>query len=95
MRGDPQSAEATVVVVRADGSDERVVVPEDRVHRGFGVVAWTPNGTSLVVQVDSPPFLTPATDGKLSLFDALGEREERVLTPPAHTDGRRPLLQHQ
>jgi dipeptidyl aminopeptidase/acylaminoacyl peptidase len=82
IRGDPQSGDATVVVVRADGSDERVVLPKGREHRGFAVLAWTPDGASLVVQLDTPPFTYPHGDGELSLFDSFGKGEEQMLTPP-------------
>ena len=82
IRGDPQTGDSTIVVVRADGSDERVLLPKGREHRGFGVLAWTPDGSSLVAQLDRPPFTYPHGDGELSLFDASGSGEERVLTPP-------------
>ena len=72
IRGDPQTGESTIVVVRADGSDERVLLPKGREHRGFGSIAWTPDGDSLLVQLDTPPFTYPHDDGKLSLFDSSG-----------------------
>ena len=59
IRGNPQTGKAKVVVVRADGSDERLIFPEGRKHRGLGNYGWTPNGDALVVQLDSRPFLYP------------------------------------
>ena len=82
IRGDPQTGESTIVVVRADGSDERVILPKGREHRGFGVLAWTPDGGSLVAQLDTPPFTYPHGDGELSLFDSFGSGSEQLLTPP-------------
>jgi dipeptidyl aminopeptidase/acylaminoacyl peptidase len=82
VRGDPQTKDSTIVVVRADGSDERVVLPKERKHRGFGVLAWTPDGSSLVVELDRLPFTYPHGDGELSLFDSSGSGGERILTPP-------------
>ena len=82
IRGDPQTKDSTIVVVRADGAGERVLLPKGRKHRGFAVLAWTPDGSSLVAQLDRPPFTYPHGDGELSLFDASGSGEERVLTPP-------------
>lgn len=82
IRGDPQTNDSTIVVVRADGSDERVLLPKGRQHRGFGVLAWTPDGSSLVAQLDRLPFTYPYGDGELSLFDASGSGKEQVLTPP-------------
>ena len=85
IRGDPQTEKSTVVVVRNDGSDERVILPKGREHRGFGLLAWTPDGASLVVQLDTPPFATPVSDGELSLFDSSGSGEEQLITPPLAT----------
>ena len=82
IRGDPASEKATVVVVRNDGSDERVILPKGRKHLGFGLLAWTPDGASIVVQLDTPPFTYPYGDGELSAFDAFGTGEERLLAPP-------------
>lgn len=82
IRGDPETGDSTIVVVRADGTDERTVLPEGRQHRGFGGVTWTPDGASLVVQLDRPPFTTPYSDGELSLFDAFGSGCEQLLAPP-------------
>jgi hypothetical protein len=70
------------VVVRTDGSDERLILPRGRKHQGFGSWGWTPNGVSLVVELDRPPFTFPHGDGELSLFDSFGRHDERVLTPP-------------
>ena len=95
IRGDPQTGESTIVVVRADGSDERVLLPKGREHRGFGSIAWTPDGDSLFVQLDTPPFTYPHDDGELSLFDSSGTGEERLITPPLATIARRPRLQLQ
>lgn len=82
IRGNPQTGKAKVVVVRADGSDERLIFPEGRKHRGLGNYAWTPDSDSLVVQLDRLPFVYPHGDGELSLFESLGTGKERVLTPP-------------
>jgi hypothetical protein len=86
IRGDPQTGDSTIVVVRADGSDERVLLPQGREHRGFGSVAWTPDSDSFLVQLDTPPFVMGSeTDGELSLFDPSGTLEERLITPPLPT----------
>jgi Tol biopolymer transport system component len=82
IRGDPQAGDSTIVVVRADGSDERVILPKGRKHRGFDVLAWTPDGGSLVAQLDTPPFTYPYGDGELSLVDSFGSGSEQLLTPP-------------
>jgi Tol biopolymer transport system component len=82
IRGDPQTGDSTIVVVRADGSGERVLLSKRREHRGFYLLAWTPDGSSLVAQVDRPPFPYPHGDGELSRFDASGSGKEQVLTPP-------------
>jgi WD40 repeat protein len=84
VRGDPYD-DASIVVVRADGSDERVVMPKGFSKRGVGPFAWTPDSASLVVEHDSEPFTTPYHDGELSLFDASGMAEPRLLTPPLPT----------
>lgn len=80
LRGDPR-ADSAIVVVKADGSDERVAVPAGYSRRGIGF-AWTPDGGSLLVNHDRFPFTTPSFDGELSLFDASGVAEPRPLTPP-------------
>jgi dipeptidyl aminopeptidase/acylaminoacyl peptidase len=82
IRGNPQTGEAKVVVVRADGSDERLIFPEGRKHRGLGSYGWTPDSDFLVVQLDRLPFVYLHDDGELSLFDSLGTGKERILTPP-------------
>jgi dipeptidyl aminopeptidase/acylaminoacyl peptidase len=82
IRGNPQTGQSTIVVVRADGSDERVLLPRGRKHRGFGGIAWTPDGEWVLVQLDTPPFTYSHDDGELSLVDASGTGEERLLTPP-------------
>ena len=82
IRGNPQTAQAKVVVVRTGGSDERLIFPRGRRHRGLGNYGWTPNGNSLVVELDRAPFSYPRGDGELSLFDSGGSGEEQVLTPP-------------
>ena len=43
---------------------------------------WIPDRASLVVNHDSRPFTTPYFDGELSLLDATGVDEPRLLTPP-------------
>jgi dipeptidyl aminopeptidase/acylaminoacyl peptidase len=86
IRGNPQTKDSTIVVVRADGSDERVLLPQGRKHRGFVVLAWTPDGSSLVAQLDRTPFiLASSSDGELSLFDSFGTGDERRLAPPLPT----------
>lgn len=81
VRGDPYG-DASLMVVQADGSDERVAMPEGFSKRGVGPFAWTPDSLSLVVGHDREPFTTPYWDGELSLFDASGVAEPRLLTPP-------------
>ena len=81
VRGNPWTEEASLVVVRVDGSDERVVMPPGYSQRGT-TFTWTPDGGSLLVNHDSAPLTTPYFDGELSLFDAAGMAEPRLLTPP-------------
>jgi len=81
VRGNPWTEEASLVVVRVDGSDERVVMPPGYSQRGT-TFTWTPDGGSLLVNHDSAPFTTPYFDGELSLFEASGVTEPRLLTPP-------------
>ena len=81
VRGDPWTADAILIVVRVDGSDERVVMPAGYSQRGLEF-AWIPDSASLVVNHDSRPFTTPYFDGELSLLDATGVDEPRLLTPP-------------
>jgi Tol biopolymer transport system component len=71
--------DATVVVVRADGSDERVVMAEG-FTQGFPGFAWTPDSTSILLNHDRHG--TPYFDGELSLVDASGVAEPRLITPP-------------
>jgi WD40 repeat protein len=85
IRGDPQTKDSTIVVVRADGSDERVILPTGREHRGFAVLAWTPDGDSLVAQLDTSPFTFTYGDGEVSLFDSFGTGDEQRLAPPLPT----------
>jgi WD40 repeat protein len=92
IRGDPlwsfaptAQVDASIVVVRVDGSDERVVMPMGFSKRGVGPFAWTPDSASLVVEHDSLPYTTPYFDGELSLFDASGTAEPLLLTPPLPT----------
>jgi dipeptidyl aminopeptidase/acylaminoacyl peptidase len=82
MRGDPEGdqLDASVLVVRADGWDERVVMPKGFSKRGAGPFAWTPDGASLVIGHDDEA--TGYIDGDLSLFDADGEAEPRRFAPP-------------
>jgi len=68
----------SVVVIRSDGTDERVIVAEGS-NEG-PAYAWTPDSTSLVVNHDNPT--TPYFDGELSLFNASGVGEPRLITPP-------------
>ena len=81
VRGDPETAGASVLVVRPDGSDERIVMPTGFSARGLGF-SWTPDSASLVVNHDSPPHTDPHFDGELTLFDAIGAAPPRLLTPP-------------
>jgi Tol biopolymer transport system component len=79
MRGDPD-LDPSVLVVRADGSDERVVMPKGFSKGGAGPFAWTPDGGSLVIGHDGEA--TPYWDGYLSLLDAGGKAEPRRFAPP-------------
>jgi dipeptidyl aminopeptidase/acylaminoacyl peptidase len=81
VRGDPMGEDPRIVVVRVDGTDERFVTPAGFTFRGLDF-AWTPDSASLVVNHDSRPASTPYFDGELSLVDASGIAEPRVLTPP-------------
>jgi len=86
VRGTPINGPASLIVVEADGSDARVVVPEGFSQAGsrssFGPFAWTPDGDGLVVELSFPPATYPHGDGELGLFDASGVREPRLLVPP-------------
>lgn len=69
IRGKPREPES-LIVVRSDGSDERVVVPD-----GPGIFfAWTPDSASL--------FVGRGIAGFLYLFDASGVAEPEAVTPP-------------
>ena len=76
---------ASLIVVNADGSDERIVVSQNfgaSSDFGIGPFAWTPDGHGIVVEVDFPPRSFPHGDGEIGLFDASGVREPRLLVPP-------------
>ena len=79
VRGEWLTADASIVVVEADGSDERVIVPAGFPGRGIGLFAWTPDSASIVVNHDVG--IGPS-GGNLSVFDASGEAAPRLLTPP-------------
>ncbi len=81
VRGDRWTQDAGIIVVRTDGSDEREAMPTGFSKRGTDFT-WTPDGASLLVNHDSAPFTTPYFDGELSLLDASGVAEPRLLTPP-------------
>jgi Tol biopolymer transport system component len=101
VRGDQWGEDARIFVVRADGSDLRVVMPAGFSKRGTDFT-WTPSGASLLVNHDSEPLTTPYFDGELSLFDASGAAKPRLLTPPlprgvggpyfSHTDQVAPMF---
>jgi dipeptidyl aminopeptidase/acylaminoacyl peptidase len=74
-------SDMSIVVVRGDGSDERIVVAED-FGRWIGPFAWSPDSTSILVNHDSHTRATGYFDGELSLFEASGVAEPRLLTPP-------------
>jgi WD40-like Beta Propeller Repeat len=82
LRGSAGREDDRIVVVRADGSDERVVWENASTAREMGVWAWTPDGEAIVVNHDLFPPRTPFFDGALSLVDATGAHEARLLTPP-------------
>jgi dipeptidyl aminopeptidase/acylaminoacyl peptidase len=86
VRGVPGVGPASLIVVKTDGSDEHVVVPEDFNSQGddVGLFAWTPDGSSIVVQIDFPPKSYPHGDGEIGLFDAAGVRGPLLLTPPLY-----------
>jgi dipeptidyl aminopeptidase/acylaminoacyl peptidase len=75
------TAHASILVARADGAGDPVVMPVG-FNRDKVTFAWTPNSASLVVNHDRAPFSTPYFDGELTLFDASGRGEPRLLTPP-------------
>jgi hypothetical protein len=72
-------SDGTVVVIRADGSDERVVATE-ALTNGIPGSAWTPDSTSILLNHDKAG--TSYWDGLLSLVDASGVAEPRLITPP-------------
>jgi Tol biopolymer transport system component len=81
VRGDQWTDDASIVVVRTDGSNQRVAMPSGFSYRGIEFT-WTPDGASLLLNHDSEPLTTPYFDGELSLADASGEAQPRLLTPP-------------
>ena len=81
IRGDPYTEEASVLVVDADGSDERVAMPAGYSRRGTGIT-WTPDGTGILANVDAEPLGTPYFDGELALLHPSGLAEPRLITPP-------------
>ena len=81
LRGE-SAQDATIVAVRADGSDERVVFAEGCRYE-FPSHAWTPDSTSILVMHCSD--LRPDWDVLLSLADASGVAEPRLITPPLQT----------
>lgn len=72
-------SDGTVVVIRADGSDEHVVATE-ALTNGIPGSAWTPDSTSILLNHDKAG--TSYWDGLLSLVDASGVAEPRLITPP-------------
>lgn len=88
VRGTPVRGPAALLVVKPDGSDLRVVVPEGfsgatgGTH-GPGPFAWTPDGSSIVVEIDSPPLHGPPHhDGELTMFKVDGSGGPTLLVPP-------------
>ena len=79
VRGDLH-VDPALVVVRTDGSDERVVLTRSADATPSGPFAWTPDGGSLVAGVDLP--LTHFYDGVLAVVDAAGVDDLLLLTPP-------------
>jgi Tol biopolymer transport system component len=65
-------SDGTVVVIRADGSDERVVATE-ALTNGIPGSAWTPDSASILLNHDKAG--TEYWDGLLSLVDASGVAE--------------------
>ena len=78
LRAESES-EGTIVVVGADGSDEHVVATQTLTN-GIPGYAWTPDSTSILLNHDSDG--TAYFDGLLSLVDASGVAEPRLITPP-------------
>lgn len=79
VRGDLH-VDPALVVMRADGSDERVVLTVGADAKPNGPFAWTPDGGSLVAGVDLPG--TDYYDGVLAVVDAAGVDDLLLLTPP-------------
>jgi hypothetical protein len=67
----PTSRGCRVVVVRPDGSAERVITPSD-FGRFFDFLAWTPDGTGIVINFEHG----------LAVLDAEGVAELQNLSPP-------------
>jgi hypothetical protein len=74
-----ERCDTRVIVVRADGSDERIVVPATFLETGLVGFSWTPDGASIIVNHDARGG--PA-GGYLTLFHATGVSEPLPLTPP-------------
>jgi dipeptidyl aminopeptidase/acylaminoacyl peptidase len=73
-------SDAAIVVVRPDGSDERVITPEGFAGGRVAGFAWLPDSASLVVYHDRPrPEGSGWFFGDLSLFDTDGVNEPRPL----------------
>jgi Tol biopolymer transport system component len=72
-------SDGTVVVVRADGSDQHIVATE-ALTNGIPGSAWTPDSTSILLNHDKAG--TGYYDGLLTLVDASGVAEPRLITPP-------------
>lgn len=71
---------SSIVVVASDGSDEVVVAPEGS-PEGAGLFAWSPDGTTLVVNHNGERHLG-VFGGALSMIDASGMGPARDMTPP-------------
>ena len=71
--------DASILVVRPDGSDMQTVMA-DGFTKWIPGFAWTPDGTSILLNHDAPG--TRYFDGLLSLVDAAGVGEPRRITPP-------------
>lgn len=71
--------QTSILVVRPDGSDERVIVPAPFLETGLGGFSWTPDSASLLVNHDERGG---PLGGYLTLFDVSGVVEPRLLTPP-------------
>jgi len=71
-----------ILVVRPDGSGQRVVVPAGVSAKGMDGPYWTPDSSAIVVVHNGTTNETPYWDGELSMFDAIGSTGRRDLTPP-------------